>query len=81
MGLLISNLLIKIMDFSWAEKQINFKQSVIDFAQKNLNENIIERDYKGKFSHNNWQKCADFGIQGMYMPEAYSGRPQTDIMT
>ncbi len=69
------------MDFSWSEKQIEFKQSVIDFAQNNLNGDIIERDYQGKFSHENWQKCADFGIQGLYMPEEYSNKPQADIMT
>ncbi|MGK7886342.1 MAG: acyl-CoA dehydrogenase family protein [Crocosphaera sp.] len=69
------------MDFAWSEEQIAFKQRVIKFAQENLNGDIIERDYQGKFSQENWRKCAEFGIQGMCMPEAYSGSPELDIMT
>ncbi|MDJ0731103.1 MAG: acyl-CoA dehydrogenase family protein [Crocosphaera sp.] len=69
------------MDFAWSKEQIAFKQRVIKFAQDNLNGDIIERDYQGKFSEENWRKCAEFGIQGMCMPEAYSGSPTLDIMT
>ena len=69
------------MDFAWSEEQIAFKQRVIKFAQDNLNGDIIERDYQGQFSDENWRKCAEFGIQGMCMPEAYSGSPALDIMT
>ena len=70
------------MDFSWSEEQLAFKQKVIDFAQNTLDSSdIIERDYSGKFSWENWKKCADFGIQGMCMPEEYSGSPALDIMT
>ncbi len=69
------------MDFSWSDEQLAFKQRVIQFAQENLNGDIIERDRQGKFSEDNWRKCAEFGIQGMCMPEAYSGSPPLDIMT
>ena len=69
------------MDFSWSDEQLAFKQKVIQFAQENLNGDIIERDRQGKFSEENWRKCAEFGIQGMCIPEAYSGSPPLDIMT
>ena len=69
------------MDFAWSEEQLAFKKRVIQFAQDNLNGDIIDRDYQGKFSGDNWRKCAEFGIQGMCMPEAYSGSPALDIMT
>ncbi|MEL6160320.1 MAG: acyl-CoA dehydrogenase family protein [Cyanobacteria bacterium J06623_5] len=70
------------MDFSWDENQLAFKQRVIDFAKDTLDSSdIIERDYHGKFSWENWKKCADFGIQGMCMPAEYSGSPALDIMT
>ena len=69
------------MDFEWSEEQIAFKKRVIEFAQNNLNGDIIERDYEGKFSYENWRKCADFGIQAMCIPETYSGSPALDIMT
>ena len=69
------------MDFSWSDKQLAFKQRVIQFAQENLNGDIVERDHQGKFSWENWKKCAEFGIQGMCIPEEYSGSPALDIMT
>ncbi|MEL6137148.1 MAG: acyl-CoA dehydrogenase family protein [Cyanobacteria bacterium J06628_6] len=69
------------MDFSWSEEQLTFKQRVIQFAQEQLNDDVIERDYYGKFSWDNWHRCAEFGIQGMCVSEAYSGSPALDIMT
>ncbi|ESA38538.1 acyl- dehydrogenase [Leptolyngbya sp. Heron Island J] len=69
------------MDFSWSDEQLAFKNRVIQFAQENLNGDVVERDYHGKFSWENWKKCAEFGIQGMCMPEDYSGSPALDIMT
>ena len=32
------------MDFSWTEEQLQFKNEVIQFAQKELNQGLIERD-------------------------------------
>lgn len=70
------------MEFAWTEEQLAFKQRVVEFARNTLDSSdIVERDYHGKFSWENWKKCADFGIQGMCMPEEYSGSPALDIMT
>lgn len=69
------------MDFSWTDEQLTFKQSVIQFAQENLNDDMIERDYQGEFSWEHWRKCAEFGIQGLCIPEIYSGSPSVDILT
>lgn len=68
------------MDFSWSEEQLAYKKAVIDFARKELNEGIIERDLEGGFSRENWKKCADFGIQGLPFPEEYGGAG-ADIIT
>lgn len=68
------------MDFSWSEEQLGFKQAVIEFAQKELNEGLAERDRHGRFSRENWLKCARFGLQGLPMPEEYGGA-DADIMT
>jgi alkylation response protein AidB-like acyl-CoA dehydrogenase len=68
------------MDFSWSEEQIQFKEAVIKFAQGELNAGIIERDRQGEFSRENWRKCADFGFQGLPMPEEYGGA-DAGIMT
>ncbi|MEO0853716.1 MAG: acyl-CoA dehydrogenase family protein, partial [Cyanobacteria bacterium J06648_11] len=69
------------MDFSWSAEQLEHRQKVVEFARENLNGDIVERDREGTFSWENWQRCADFGIQGMCVPETYSGSPALDITT
>ena len=61
------------MDFSWTDEQCVCKQKVIEFAHQELNAELVERDKHGIFSRDNWQKCADFGIQGLAMPTEYGG--------
>ncbi len=68
------------MDFSWNPEQLEFKKAVMDFAQKELNQGLIERDRAGEFSRENWNKCARFGILGLSFPEEYGGTAD-DIMT
>lgn len=68
------------MDFSWTEEQLAYKQAVIDFAEKELNKGLIERDRNSLFSRENWEKCARFGIQGLPFPEEYGGA-DADILT
>jgi alkylation response protein AidB-like acyl-CoA dehydrogenase len=68
------------MDFSWTEEQLNFKNAVIEFAQKTLNKGLIEHDRRGELPRENWQKCAQFGILGMAIPEEYGGSG-ADILT
>jgi alkylation response protein AidB-like acyl-CoA dehydrogenase len=61
------------MDFTWSDEQLEFKKTVIAFAQKELNDNPLERDKASQFSRENWLKCAQLGIQGLAIPEAYGG--------
>ncbi|RMG96145.1 MAG: acyl-CoA dehydrogenase [Chloroflexi bacterium] len=68
------------MDFSWSDEQLEFKNAVIEFARNELNEGLIERDRDGRFSRENWLKCARFGILGLSFPEAYGGTGD-DILT
>ncbi len=68
------------MDFSWTEEQLKFKKAVIEFAQKELNEGLIDRDHLGELARENWNKCAKMGILGLAVPEEYGGGG-TDIMT
>jgi len=62
------------MDFSWSEEQLAFRHAVIDFAQKELGRDMVERDASHTFSREDWQKCADFGILGLPFPEDYGGQ-------
>ncbi len=68
------------MDFSWTEEQLTFKNSIVSFAQKELNAGMIERDRQGELSRENWKKCARFGILGLPFPEEYGGTG-ADILT
>jgi alkylation response protein AidB-like acyl-CoA dehydrogenase len=68
------------MDFSWTDEQLTFKNAVIKFAQQELNKDVIERDRLGEFSRESWLKCAQFGLQGLSIPEEYGGT-DADILT
>ncbi|CAN5320583.1 MAG: acyl-CoA dehydrogenase family protein [Acidimicrobiia bacterium] len=62
------------MDFSWSVEQLAYRQTVIEFAQKELNDRLIERDHDSEFSREAWQKCADFGLLGLPFPEELGGQ-------
>jgi L-prolyl-PCP dehydrogenase len=68
------------MDFSWTEEQLKFKNAVVEFAQKELNQGLIERDRQGELARENWKKCAQMGILGLAIPEEYGGSG-ADILT
>jgi alkylation response protein AidB-like acyl-CoA dehydrogenase len=61
------------MDFSWTPEQLAFKNTVVEFAKKELNAGLIDRDHAGEISLENWRKCADLGILGLPIPEEYGG--------
>ncbi len=68
------------MDFSWSEEQLTYKRAVIEFAQKELNLDMVERDQSGRFDRALWKKCSDFGITALPVPEQYGGAG-ADILT
>jgi alkylation response protein AidB-like acyl-CoA dehydrogenase len=53
---------------------------VIQFAQNELNYDVIEADRQEQFSYEGWKKCAEFGIHGLPIPEQYGGSG-ADILT
>jgi alkylation response protein AidB-like acyl-CoA dehydrogenase len=68
------------MDFEFTKEQLEYKQNAIRFAQKVLNEGVIERDRDAVFSRQLWKRCANFGIQGSAFPEQYGGN-NADILS
>ncbi len=62
------------MDFEWSEEQLAFREAVVQFARKELNDDLVGRDVRGDFSPEAWKKCAAFGIQGLPIPEEYGGQ-------
>jgi alkylation response protein AidB-like acyl-CoA dehydrogenase len=69
------------MEFSWSAEQIAFEKKVIEFASENLGTGIVDRDRDGRFSRDDWSRCARFGIQSYPVPAEYSGRDEVDFMT
>lgn len=69
------------MDFSWTEEQSAFRKAVVEFARKELNQDIIEEDRSASFSQEKWRKCARFGIQGLPFPEEYGGSAANILTT
>lgn len=62
------------MDFSWPEEYLSFKTAIVQFAKEELNETVVDRDKTGTFPRDLWEKCADFGIQGLAAPKAFGGQ-------
>ena len=70
------------MDFSWTQKQIEFKKEVVNFAKTNLGTTYIEEDYNCKFSKKDWKACADFGLLGLSVPKKYSNqKEEVDVLS
>ena len=70
------------MDFSWDKEQIEFRGRVVEFAQSELNKDLVEREQNCVFSRDHWEKCAEFGVQGLANPKEFGGRDEeVDILT
>ena len=68
------------MNFELSKQQMMMKNEAARFAQKELNENLNEREKEGVFPMALWKKCAEFGILGSVFPEQYGGN-NTDILS
>src|SRR5712692_2881788 len=64
------------MDFTWTDEQVALKNAATKFAKRELNSGLSERDQRGEFDLSNWKKCADFGVQGLSVPQQYGGSEQ-----
>ncbi|HEU4451393.1 MAG TPA: acyl-CoA dehydrogenase family protein [Gaiellaceae bacterium] len=61
------------MDFDLTDEQRALRDSIREFARRELNDDVIERDKSGAFSREAWGKCADVGLLGLPVPEEYGG--------
>jgi hypothetical protein len=58
-------------DLSSGHEQL--QHAAITFAKSALGHDMIGRDRSEGFSRDDWQKCAEFGVQGMPVPQEYGG--------
>ncbi len=68
------------LDFSLSAEQEELKAAAIDFARRELDKDLAEREEAGAFSPDAWRACAKFGIQGLPVP-AELGGGGADILT
>ena len=68
------------MDFSLTQEQRLFRNSLKEFAQKEVAPGVDEREEKGEFSHEIWKKMAEIYLHGLCIPEEYGGAG-TDALT
>ena len=61
------------MDFDLTQEQRALRDSIHEFARRELNDDVIERDKSGTFSREAWRKCAEMGVLGLPVPEEYGG--------
>ena len=61
------------MEFNWTDDQSRLRQGAVEFASSRLVDGVIERDRRGEFSRELWDACAEFGLQGLLIPEPWQG--------
>lgn len=61
------------MQFEWDDAQLAYRDSLRDFARREFDEKLRERDAECAFSVDLWRKCAEVGIQGLPMPVEFGG--------
>ena len=69
------------MDFSWSEEQLELRDQILDFARKELTTDIEALDKAAEFDRRSWDKCGDFGIPGLPVPEADGGLGKDPLST
>ena len=69
------------MDFAFSDEQQDWHDRAIRFARAELNDNLLDRDERGEFWREGWQRCARFGIQGLPIPVEFGGQGQSLAVT
>lgn len=61
------------MDFEWSAEQRALRDSVIEFARRELVDDSGVTARPADFPREAWRRCARFGIQGLAVPADYGG--------
>jgi hypothetical protein len=69
------------MDFSWSAEQTELREQILDFARKELTNDVVALDRDEAFDRDSWNKCGDFGIPGLPVPEADGGLGKDALTT
>ena len=55
------------------DDQTRLQDTAVSFAKSSLSGEMLERDRDGVFDREAWQRCADFGVLKMPVPQEYGG--------
>lgn len=61
------------VDLELTAEQRQLQDAAIAFARQALGGNMADRDRGERFSRDDWQKCAEFGVQSMAIPQEHGG--------
>ena len=61
------------MDFNLSSEQRQLRDQVTRFSREVLNDHLVERDRNQEFRRDLWVRCAEMGLCGLPVPEAYGG--------
>ena len=61
------------MDFSLTQRQRIIRDSIREFAEKEIAPTVIEREERGEFSYELWKKMAEIQLTGLSIPKEYGG--------
>ncbi|MBW7846514.1 MAG: acyl-CoA dehydrogenase family protein [Bacteroidales bacterium] len=61
------------MNFAFTEEQLMIQQAARDYAQRELIQDVLERDASCEFPHRHVKALAELGFMGMMVDPAYDG--------
>src|SRR4051812_18001882 len=61
------------MNFDPTPEQATLYREVLAFAREALDGDVVGPDREGAFQRSAWQRCAEFGLQGLPIPTEYGG--------
>jgi hypothetical protein len=64
------------VDYDWTDDQLSLRRGAVEFASRRLAAGTAERDHEGVFPRDLWDACAEFGLQGILVPDEWNGGGQ-----
>jgi alkylation response protein AidB-like acyl-CoA dehydrogenase len=61
------------MDLSFSAEEVDLRDRIVRFAQRELSSGASDRDRAEEFSRDLWDKCGHMGLTGLPVPENYGG--------
>ena len=69
------------MDFGWNDEQLQLRDAVRAFAERELADDVTQRDRTGEFARELWNRCARFGLPGLPIPPEFGGQGADALTT